>query len=67
MISTKQCEGCGADIKYLRTEQGHWMPVNPASIAEGDTKFKPGVHVSHFATCPAAAEFRRRDKLKGSN
>ena len=66
MISTTHCSGCGADIKYLRTEQGHWMPVNPASMVEGDTIFKPGAHVSHFATCPHAAEFRRRDKLKAA-
>jgi hypothetical protein len=64
MISTTQCAGCSEPIKYLRTEAGHWMPVNPDSMAEGDTKFKPGVHVSHFATCSHAAEFRRRNKNK---
>lgn len=58
MAETK-CTSCGAAIKYLRTERGHWMPVNAESVGAEDKLFKPGVHVSHFANCPQAAEHRK--------
>lgn len=60
MISTTECSSCKAQIKYLRTEAGHWMPVNIESIQPGDSIFKPGVHISHFATCPNAADHRKK-------
>jgi hypothetical protein len=59
MISTTKCSSCLAPIKYLRTEAGHWMPVNPESIEGAETVFRPGIHISHFATCPHADEHRK--------
>lgn len=54
-----KCTSCGAALKYLRTERGHWMPVNADTVGADDKIFKPGVHMSHFATCPFAAAHRK--------
>jgi hypothetical protein len=59
-----KCDSCKAEIKWLRTERGHFMPVNAETVAEGDKIFKPGVHVSHFATCPYADRHRKSKETK---
>jgi hypothetical protein len=41
------CRGCGAWIYWIRTEKGKLMPVDPGGAP-------------HWATCPKAAEFRRK-------
>lgn len=53
------CASCKADIVWLRTERGHMMPVNAESVRAGDVVFKPGVHISHFATCKFADQHRK--------
>lgn len=58
------CSTCKAEIKYLRTERGHWMPVNVDTINPEDKIFVPGRHVSHFATCPQAAQHRKKESGK---
>jgi hypothetical protein len=45
----KACRGCGAQIYWIITPNGKDMPVN----ADG---------ISHFATCPDAAKFRKQLK-----
>ena len=47
-IATK-CGKCGAPIEWQMTIQGNWTPQN----LDG---------TPHWATCPHAAEFRRRRK-----
>ncbi len=42
-----KCRGCDADIVWLRTEAGKLMPID-------------GDGTPHFATCPKAAQFRRK-------
>lgn len=46
------CRSCGADVIWVKTPAGKWMPVDPAE--EGDE------FVSHFATCPDAAGWRKK-------
>jgi hypothetical protein len=48
------CKGCGAEMEFWITpERQKALPMNPmpepASVA-----------ISHFATCPMAAQFRKR-------
>lgn len=72
--TTTQCRSCGADIVWAKTESGARMPLN-ASPTRGfqlqEGRFVEAgqapilgplttVYVSHFATCPNAAEHRRK-------
>ncbi len=56
-----ECKSCGAIIVWLRTKQGHNMPVDYHTFNTGD----PGIfdlkrgHISHFATCPNASRHRK--------
>lgn len=59
-----KCSSCHAEIKWLRTERGHMMPVNAETVGADDKVFKPGVHVSHFATCPNADTHRKPKESK---
>jgi ferredoxin len=43
------CRGCDRTVFWIVTEAGRKMPVDPDGI-------------SHFATCPEAASFRRRPR-----
>jgi hypothetical protein len=68
-FNTAKCRSCGTYIVSLKTSKGNNMPVNADSIKECGTEStemplfdaKQG-HISHFATCPAAAIYRKRDK-----
>jgi hypothetical protein len=42
-------KSCGARIYFVRTDRGAMLPVNEDGVA-------------HFATCPAAAKFRKGRK-----
>ena len=62
------CKRCRAEIMFLRTRLGRQMPVNVTVVGNGESfrapnhgeiHYCPGEHQSHFATCVAAAEFRR--------
>ena len=57
------CETCGARIVMMRTVTGSRMPVNRDSLPEvfsRNVEYSAGAgHVSHFATCPQAAQHRR--------
>ena len=60
-----KCSKCGREIVWIETEQREdkpaaRAPVDPAmvSIITDEGKTVRG-HISHFATCPNAAEFRR--------
>lgn len=55
----KTCRSCEAPIVWLKTATGKAMPVDASSVQPGDTLFVPGLHVSHFATCPDAKEHRK--------
>jgi hypothetical protein len=56
-----QCRGCGKYIYWVITDAGKRMPVDTASEHGGADPdgYDKGKGVSHFATCPAASQFRR--------
>ena len=69
MAGKSQCTGCGADIRWIKTVKGKSMPCN---IEEVTIITKVGSiyrgFTPHWATCPKADEFRRREianKTKG--
>ncbi len=68
-MRTQKCRKCPKQIVFLKTTAERWEPVNPESLSEADKHelerglkvvFDPKRHISHFATCPAAAEFRKK-------
>ena len=56
-----KCRSCGAPIVWVTmAKTGKQMPVNPpfrSYVTQGGEVVQAGV--SHFATCPAAAEHRK--------
>jgi hypothetical protein len=76
-METSKCRGCGADIIWTVTEQGNRMPVDARPEKrlllmgrqrddQAPIAMARDTYMSHFATCPNAAEFRRRDVARGS-
>jgi hypothetical protein len=81
-----RCNGCQAEIEWIKTRAGRSMPVDPGEFplvpdaagnvigVTGDGEVIKGrtcsesyeserwvyARISHFATCPAAESFRRR-------
>ena len=62
----KTCSACDADMVFLKTKRGKWMPVNVVPTnntlrgpTAGEINFVYGEHQPHFTTCPCAGEFRR--------
>lgn len=53
------CSGCGKGIVWLKTAAGKNMPVDIETTQREDTEFDPSRHVSHFASCPLAINFRK--------
>ena len=58
------CRSCRASIIWMKTVNGKNMPVNWTEEAQGDKVFDHKKHVSHYATCPNAAQ-HRKDKQQG--
>jgi len=54
------CKGCGAAIKFLRSENGKATPVNAeeTTIMTSDGRIIKG-HIPHHITCQKAEEFRK--------
>lgn len=53
------CKACDAPIQFVKTASDGLIPVNAETYTAGENLFNPVKHVSHFATCPAAEEFRK--------
>ncbi len=74
-MKTSRCKACGAKIAFLKTGKG-FMPTDWESLNSVDKRnYIEGLrvefnekrgHVSHFATCPEAAKFRKA-KAKGKS
>lgn len=70
-MKTTKCRGCGADIIWTVTENGKNMPIDPKPelrlvVMGRDDNRAPlamarNTYMSHFATCPKAADFRHSD------
>lgn len=59
-IKTCRHEQCKARIVFLRSRTGSKVPVDADGVTADHTDYDPKLgHVSHFATCPGAAGFRR--------
>lgn len=66
------CKSCGAAILWALTDNGKRMPVNAEPVENGNLLLvadedgpraiyaTQGTHVSHFATCPYAENWRKR-------
>lgn len=54
------CAACKAPIKWAKTAAGRPVPLNPRvlTVIGIDGQYHRG-RESHFATCPAARDFRR--------
>lgn len=72
-LATTRCRSCGASIVFARTAKGKQMPLNAEPqrlvVLEPDPQALDGLtkvavvracFTPHFATCPAAAEHRKR-------
>jgi len=54
------CRSCGEEIVFVKTAAGKKMPIDADTWTEGEEYFEPRVHRSHFATCPQAEQFRKK-------
>lgn len=63
-----KCKACNADIMFVTTVLGRKHPVNlPAVkmwVRDPDENFYSfsDCHTSHFATCPNADQFRKKEQ-----
>ena len=70
------CKGCNARIEWHKTAEGKNIPIDPDPHPDGNVTFdaklrvvvaepgsKPKMYRSHFATCPKADKFRRRQPV----
>ena len=56
------CSKCGATIAWVKTKLGKNMPIDYHSYSVGDQIYNKDKHVSHYATCKFANEFRKKGK-----
>jgi hypothetical protein len=64
------CQSCGAEIVWAETEAGRKIPLDAvpekrfviadAPLSRARVAVMQPTYVSHFATCPNAAEHRRK-------
>ena len=59
-----RCKSCGAKITWAKTEKGKNIPLDfPGEmrlvVTRGNTAVTQMTYISHFATCPNAAEHRK--------
>jgi hypothetical protein len=60
-----ECRGCGAPIYWVKLESGKCMPLDRGrqvrvGFISGRGFVAHGSYTSHFATCPAAKDFRKK-------
>lgn len=53
------CRSCGAMIIWFKTTAGKNIPIDAATVLPEDYTLELPRHISHFATCPQAAQHRR--------
>lgn len=74
-VAVTKCRSCGASICFAKTTKGKQMPLNAEPqrlVVLDDDPLDPvglakvavvrACFTPHFATCPAAAEFRKSKK-----
>ncbi len=45
------CVDCGTPIVFFRTKRGRLIPIDADTVKPSHTRYMPGVHRVHFATC----------------
>ncbi|HET9954136.1 MAG TPA: hypothetical protein VFQ61_06515 [Polyangiaceae bacterium] len=64
VLSRKKCLSCGAEIVWVEMQSGRRMPLDAKPqkliVIEADKGEVKLCFTSHFATCPDAAEHRRK-------
>lgn len=74
METNTRCRGCDAPIYWIKTQAGKSHPLNPTPEKrwveywpDGNPDLKTwqliDTYTSHFATCPAADQFRKKKTL----
>lgn len=58
----ERCRSCLAPVIWLPTRAGGHMIIDAETVTAGDLAFDPQKHRSHFASCPDAAQWRRKKK-----
>jgi len=62
------CKGCGAEIKWIETEQGRVAPVDAVPekryiiSRQTDRGILVNTYMPHFATCSEADRFRKKKR-----
>ena len=73
VVAERECKSCGAELAFVRSEAGRWMPLDLAPDPAGNIVLRGAVahilqkgessneprYLSHFVTCPEAGIFRR--------
>lgn len=55
-----KCRSCGKEIVFLKTKNGRTIPVNAETMQGKETIFNHKIgHVSHFADCMDAKNWRK--------
>jgi hypothetical protein len=57
-----RCKSCRAKIIWFKTAAGKNMPIDADTVEADDEEIDLDRHVSHFATCPDADKFRKRER-----
>jgi hypothetical protein len=62
-----KCRGCGATVYWASTPEGKLTPID-TDVDGGvvPTRKKDGTGISHFLTCPDAAKFSGKNRLRKS-
>lgn len=56
-----KCRSCQAPIRWIRTAVGKPMPLDFAPSPNGNVRHDGEMYTSHFATCPDAKRWRKRE------
>lgn len=64
------CKGCGAEIKWIKTQEGKNMPVEAEpyrayikiSVMGPDRWYLADCYQPHWTVCPDADKFRRKKR-----
>lgn len=55
-----KCKSCGAEILFMKTELGKWMPLDPEPTYEGNVMINRAED-----TCSVVTDFKLLESLRG--
>lgn len=56
----QECQTCKAKILFMLTKNNKFIPINYKEEFLNDSEFNIYKHITHFATCPNAAQHRKK-------